>query len=184
MRKKSLMMIAVLAGFFATNAYAGDRFSVSPYYMGIGGKCAVERYDHKTAPGAEFLIGRDMGQMLGVEMTVDYLDRFDTDNGLTLDEVDLTTVMVVGKFYPVRDSKIQGFLALGAGVMRADVSEKDTALESSTHKSDPCGKIGVGLDYDFNAHWGVEFEADYVAAAGVLNRVDYHDWNLKLMYRF
>lgn len=138
--------------------------------------------------GLYLKFGYHFNDFVSLEAVYDHFDEFKTDKSLTASttvsstsvtgsiaaesELDITTLMVVGKFSI--PWKVRPFIVLGAGLVRAglrgelSVSLSDDEISQSVSFSESdsdtqgCAKVGVGLDFFPTNNVSIGVEGAYV----------------------
>ena len=207
--KKTLSFLGCIVALFifSTSANAAN----TGMYIGIGGTFAMENFDldeldslrqygfdpkYDDTWGVNGKIGYKVNPYFSVELVLEYLPDFNynetarvSGTPVTIDsDLDVFTAIIAAKFYPFQ-AKIKPYLTAGVGIMQASIDTKVSApgyLSSSVSddETDPCGKIGLGVDMFINQNISFNLEGAYTAGFSDLDEIQYFTVSAGLAYHF
>jgi len=207
--KRSLSVLGCLLATFilTTSANAAN----TGMYIGIGGTYAMENFDIDTPAslsrygydqkyddtwGINAKIGYKVNPYFSVELALEYLSGFDynqtalvTGTPVTLDsDLDVWTAIIAAKIYPIQ-GKIKPYFTVGIGIMQASIDATASApgylpYSASDNETDPCGKIGLGVDIFINQNISFNLEGAYTAGFNDLDEIQYFTISAGLAYHF
>jgi opacity protein-like surface antigen len=191
------------------SAYAADR----GMYVGIGGTIAVEyfngndfdnvrpygfdpNYDNTWGINGKF--GYKINPVVSVEAVIEYLSGFSASQTFPWDstsqavfdsDVDVFTIMAAAKLYAPLPGIVKPYFAVGLGLMNATFDQTVTApgylpSSSSTDQTNPCGKLGLGVDIFITPTLSVNVEGAYTSGFGDLDTVRYFGLSAGMGFHF
>lgn len=183
MKKKLLkgFTLAVLSVLFVL---PGAAFSENGnFYLGAGMAYHAEEFgadlDYDNGFGLNLAVGYDLNDSISLELQMDKINEFDTNNPVSRDDVDLLGYSLNMKYYPSdAKDKINGYVLAGFGWMKAELTDGNIKKGDSSEESDLFCKFGVGSDFVVTSVITFYMEADYVQGFSDLNPLDYYSAKL------
>jgi hypothetical protein len=189
----ALLLIAPLS----KSAFAGNGL-----YLGLGGSYAYSKIDTESIPvlddvdakidfgdtsGFNARLGWRMIDLVALELNFDYLPGFESDEVIRIfdipsgvsAELDVMTLMVDAKLFPLRLGPLELDFFGGLGIMKAEVSGStgmeviDNAIDLSEEDTLLCGELGIGLGLNMGGLATFNLEGSYVAGLGKFGEYDY-----------
>ena len=192
---------------FATSASAAS----TGMYVGIGGTYAMQDFDtgdldslrqygfdpkYDDTWGINGKIGYKVNPYFSVELALEYLSGFNYNQTVrvgatpvTLDsDIDIFTAIIAAKIYPIQ-GMIKPYFTLGLGVMRASIDATASApgyltSTGSDDETDPCGKVGIGVDYFVSQNVSLNLEGAYTFGFNDLDDVRYFTVSAGVAFHF
>ena len=171
---------------WAVSASAQD-YARNGVYLGLGGSYVLEDFDYSSdllgdvdnGWGVHLRVGYRFMANFSVEFSAELLEGLDASS--FGEELDALTLGVNGKVY-LETGRLQPFLMLGVGMMRADRPKRNGASLSEYNAF--AARFGGGLDIYATEQLVVSLEASYVLPDGDLEGLGYGSFGWGLQYRF
>lgn len=193
--------IFVSAMLLSPVAHASDDPVENPYYVGVSGLVAFEKFDSNSdfteSPiaessesfGVSAWAGKRISEHLALEGEFNWLDKFDVriDRGhLGNPHADLDGWMLTANAKAVLPwGRIQPFAKLGGGVLHATIDTEDIEnLSSDTTEDDFLVRLGGGLELYATSTVSLNMSAEYVLPVDALKKIPFLLINLGLQMRF
>ena len=209
MKRLSIIGCMVAVFLLAGSAYAADR----GMYVGLGGTLAVEYFDaqefdsvrpygfdpsYDNTWGINGKVGYKLHPAVSVELALEYLSGFNASQTFTWagtsqasfdSDVDVFTIMAAAKVYPPLPGIVKPYFTAGLGLMKATIDTTVTApgylpTSASNDETDPCGKLGIGVDIFINPTLSVNIEAAWTTEFSELDTVQYFGLSAGLGFHF
>ncbi len=207
MRKSYSVLFCIISVFiFTTSASAA-----SGLYVGLNGTFAMQDFDtgdldslrsyglnpkYDDSWGINGKIGYKVHPLFSVELALEYLGNFNYNETVriggtpvTIDsDIDVFTTIVSAKLYPFQ-SMIKPYLTFGLGVMHAKIDASASApgyltTSASESETDPCGRVGFGVDYFVNKKFSLNLEGAWTSGFNDLNDIRYFSVSGGVAYHF
>lgn len=145
--------------------------------------------DYEETCGLNVKVGCHYNRLFSFEFNFDYLPGFErskSDRYLYSSSVlDITTYMLAAKLTPdINSGSFIPFIVGGLGIM--ETNYKDSFGRGSYSESDPCAKLGLGVDFFRFETLSIGVEANYVwgLGAGALDEISYINSTFGVAYHF
>jgi len=196
MREYLSVLVCLISVFIITtsaNAATG-------LYVGLNGTFAMQDFDtgdlnslradgfnpkYDDTWGINGKIGYKVHPLFSVELALEYLSKFNYNETVrvggtqvTIDsDIDVFTAIISAKIYPFQ-AMIKPYLTFGLGVMHAKIDTSASApgfltSSASDSETDPCGRVGFGVDYFVNKNFSLNLEGAWTSGFNDLNDIRY-----------
>ncbi len=208
MKRRAIIGCLVAVFLFVGSAHAAvDR---GPY-IGIGGSYAIQNFDTDELDvlryygfnpefdntwGINAKVGYKFNPVVSLEVAFEYLPGFNysetsrwSSPPISIDaDLDVLTVVLAGKFYPV-PGYVRPYFTAGLGVMNASMDSTVSAAgyfpeSAKEDETDACGKIGFGIDFFINPNLSFNVEGAYTVGFSDLDNIRYFTVSAGLGFHF
>ncbi len=172
-------------------------------YLGLGAAFAFENFsfdsdklgmsailgpgvdpDYDNSQGAHLQVGYRVHRALGLEFLYEFLEGFDSTDGIPDVEIDSHLFTLNAKVYPL-GGRWQPYLlgGLGLRLINSEVLDKSVKKPFETDAGFTA-RLGGGIAYSVTRHFVVELEGSYqIGAGGIVGHADYGTLGLHFLYR-
>lgn len=196
----SLVGLALATHAAAQEGAAGDLYSRSGWYVGLGGHAAVEQFDrdghYRDSEGIDAVVGYRLLPVLALEGQLDWNNDFEdpgavsgtclTHTGpvpcITSATVELLTITANARaMLPL--GRFQPFALIGGGVLRRAAGGTPSQSEDDVDAG-YAARFGAGVDVYLTRRILVSVAAHYVLPTGAVDDVSYITAGGGLQFRF
>lgn len=117
----------------------------------------------------------DHAEIGGMFMKSGYLDA---QNDITDGDVELSVLMIQGRWIVNPAHKTRGFVDLGAGMMDVDAR----GPSAISNRAGGAVRLGIGVDRDIARAFSVRFSTGYTTGVGRTGEIDLLDLSVSLMF--
>lgn len=103
---------------------------------------------------------------------------FEAENDFTDGEVEITTLLIQGRWTFNPQSRTRGFADLGGGMMDVE-AENPSGIPN---RSGGAARLGIGVDREINPHLALRFGVGYTKGIGRTSEIDIIDASLSLVF--
>lgn len=199
MRKHVLFGIVLAAVFFSTPLFA-EQIGAKRFYAGMGGSYALEDFEgggFDDTWGANVKFGYHLHPMADIEFDFDYLDEFEEVEGFSAQgisvagtaDMEVRTYMVALKgYFPISNDRVRLSVVVGGGFMTADsdfgINFNGVSSSDAIDETDPCAKVGVGLDFFATPEISIGIEGNYTLGFFDVEDIRYFHFIVGAAYHF
>jgi opacity protein-like surface antigen len=207
---KKLLLLALLSVSLCFPALSyGQGGGGHGVYIGIGGSYVIENFDVKSENilgttydpdfddtwGVNVKIGNHFTKWFSLEFDYDYLFDFESEKTLNIIglpvktelNAQINTYMIVAKF-SAGSGMVQPFFVAGGGMMNVEADARasagGTSASDSDSETDPCAKVGLGLDFFLNDNVSIGIEGTHVWGFNDLDEIKYFSLTSGVGYHF
>jgi hypothetical protein len=142
-------------------------------------KAAADALDFSTGLGLDAIVGGRLSDYIAAEAELQYLDRFNADNGPNA----LASIAFTVNFkaiYPSPEGWGEPYLLIGIG----GLNSRTQLGPGPTSMTDIAARFGAGVDIPAGDHFTVGARTTYLLTTFPVNRRDYVDFTFNVGYRF
>ena len=166
-------------------AYAFEDMSYDTNRLGLGAVFPVAfdpRFDDSL--GVDVLIGYRLLPRLDLEFQYEWLEGFDSTQGLPELELDTHLLALNARGFLLTD-RWQPYVLFGAGALIVNTEIRNSAFKKPFDVDvGAVFRFGGGLDLYATPHWVVGLEGAYMLPLGAVEDAGYGTLGLRLRYRF
>jgi opacity protein-like surface antigen len=182
-----VLLAAALALAVANGALADEDFSGTGLQLGMAGLVAIptdlESGIDLASGGFNARVGYRLVPRFAAELEYEWLSSFSPSFFFTDAKVEPWALTANGRFY-LLTSRVQPFLLLGAGILRAERERTSFGGTRSSESTEFAARFGLGVDVYVVGGLAVTFDTSYLLPTGPLEDLDYLAIGLGLQYRF